>query len=107
MKPNEAIILSKAKSEIVSAILIERMDRIGPVKVYGSRATGRARPGSDLDLVLFGLVSERDLTDLWLAFEESDLPIKVDVVAWNKIISQKFRDQISRHAIPFFNEAFA
>lgn len=107
MKPNPAIILSKVQSEIVSAILLERIDRIGPVKVYGSRATGRSRPGSDLDLVVFGAVSERDLTDLWLAFEESDLPIKVDVVAWNEIRSQRFRDQISRHAVPFFEEAFA
>lgn len=86
---------------------MERIDRIGPVKVYGSRATGRSRPGSDLDLVLFGPATERDLTDLWLAFEESDLPIKVDVVAWNQIASQRFRDQISRYAVPFFDEAFA
>jgi uncharacterized protein len=107
MRPNPAVVLSKVQSDIVAAILAERIDRIGPVKVYGSRATGRARPGSDLDLVVFGPASERDLTDLWLAFEESDLPIKVDVVVWNKITSQRFRDEIARSAIPFFDPAFA
>lgn len=106
MKPNPAVVLSKAQSSIVAAILADRIDRIGPVKVYGSRATGRARPGSDLDLVVFGPASEKDLTDLWVAFEESDLPIKVDVVVWDKIASPRFRNEIARHAVPFFDPAF-
>jgi predicted nucleotidyltransferase len=107
MRPNPTVVLTDTQSRIVAAILAERIDRIGPVNVFGSRSTGRARPGSDLDLVVFGQPSERDLTDLWLAFEESDLPIKVEVVVWDKITSQRFRDEIARYAIPFFEEAFA
>lgn len=52
------------------------------VAVFGSRATGRARPFSDLDLLV---MEPRQLTwaqraDLRDAFEASNLPFKVDVV---------------------------
>lgn len=52
------------------------------VCIFGSRATGRARPFSDLDL----LVREPDAlswsqrADLRDAFEASELPFRVDVV---------------------------
>ena len=52
------------------------------VAVFGSRATGHARPFSDLDLLV---MEPRQLTwahraDLRDVFEASDLPFKVDVV---------------------------
>ena len=107
MKLNRTISLSDRQALIVSEILSARKGRIGEVKVYGSRATGRARPGSDLDLVIFPPVSERDLTDLWVAFEESDLPIKIDLVAWDQIASPRLREEIHLHAIPFFEASIA
>lgn len=53
-----------------------------PVFVFGSRATGRARRRSDLDLAIGGdepltLRQESQLSD---AFDESDLPISVDII---------------------------
>ena len=52
------------------------------VAAFGSRVTGGARPGSDLDLVVLGNepLPLRTLFRLKDAFEESDLPILVDVV---------------------------
>ncbi len=52
------------------------------VRVFGSRATGRARPFSDLDLLMvrparLSWAQRADLRDL---FEASDLPFRVDVV---------------------------
>lgn len=52
------------------------------VWVFGSRATGRARPFSDLDLLLthpprLNWAQRAALRD---AFDESDLPFRVDVV---------------------------
>ena len=107
MRLNQTISLSNRQAQIVSEILSARRGRIGEVKVYGSRATGRARPGSDLDLVIFSPVSERDMTELWVAFEESDLPIRVDLVAWDKIASPRLRDEIQRDAVPFFEPSIA
>lgn len=52
------------------------------VQVFGSRATGRSRPFSDLDLLVLepsrlSLAQRADLRD---AFEASRLPFRVDVV---------------------------
>ena len=52
------------------------------VRVFGSRATGRARPFSDLDLLIvqparLSWLQRADLSD---RFEASDLPFRVDVV---------------------------
>jgi predicted nucleotidyltransferase len=75
--------------------------QIGAVKIYGSRATGRARPSSDLDLVVFPPASDSVIGELALAFEESDLPIFVDVLAWEHISNPVLRAEIERDAIPF------
>jgi predicted nucleotidyltransferase len=61
------------------------VDRVLPgaeVQVFGSRATGRARPFSDLDLLVLrparlNWAQRADLRDL---FEASDLPFRVDIV---------------------------
>ena len=55
--------------------------------VFGSRAAGRARRYSDLDLVID---AGRQLTldetaKLTEAFSESDLPYRVDVVDWRAV----------------------
>lgn len=55
--------------------------------VFGSRATGRARPFSDLDLLLIEprALSWLQRADLRDAFEASSLPFKVDVVEVNSL----------------------
>ena len=52
------------------------------VAVFGSRATGRARPFSDLDLLLLepSRLSWTQSAALFDAFEASDLPFCVDVL---------------------------
>ncbi len=61
------------------------LDRVIPgaeVWVFGSRATGRARPYSDLDLLLTqpAHLSWSERASLRDGFEASDLPFTVDVV---------------------------
>ena len=60
-------------------------DRVIPgaqVRVFGSRATGQARPFSDLDLLIVQptQLSWAQRADLHDQFEASDLPFRVDVV---------------------------
>ncbi len=55
------------------------------VRVFGSRATGRARPHSDLDLLILGAPLDAAVrSDLIAAFEESDLPFRVDIIHWQE-----------------------
>ena len=62
--------------------ILDRVIPQGQVSVFGSRATGRARPFSDLDLLVthpqrLSWMQRAELRDL---FEASDLPFCVDVV---------------------------
>lgn len=86
--------LSPHYLETVKRILRDHVpDR--EVKAFGSRATWTAMDYSDLDLLVLG-DSELDsatLSRLNEAFEESDLPMCVDVVDWHGI-SPEFRKLI-------------
>jgi type I restriction enzyme S subunit len=70
------------------------------VWVFGSRATRTAKPYSDLDLAI--ITDQRlplaTMADLTVAFDESDLAIKVDVVDW-AATSEAFREIIHRTAV--------
>lgn len=71
------------------------------VWAFGSRATGRARRHSDLDLAVLGetpLSFERSGA-LAEAFSDSDLPFRVDVVDWTRT-SETFRQIIERDHLP-------
>ncbi len=70
------------------------------VRVFGSRVEGRAKLYSDLDLAIVGKdrIAKSVLIQLKDAFQESDLPFRVDVVDWNRI-SPEFRDIIARNYI--------
>ncbi len=72
------------------------------VYVFGSRATGRSRYLSDLDLLLDRTepLSRKIMSELIEAFDESDLPIEVDVVDLSAV-SETFRKRVIAERIPF------
>lgn len=61
-------------------------------RVFGSRVSGTAKASSDLDLAVVceGRMDFDTLRLLREAFEESDLPFRVDVLDWHAI-SDSFR----------------
>ena len=62
--------------------------------VYGSRAKWTSRPQSDLDLVVFATPEQNSrVSDLREAFEESNLPFRVDLFVWDEVPEQ-FRRHI-------------
>lgn len=91
--------LSDRERATVGAILARFADQIGGARVYGSRAIGRARASSDLDLALYPPISDRTLFDLMDAFEESDLPIRVDLFVMDPGSSPELREAIERHGV--------
>lgn len=63
--------------------------------VYGSRIKGNAHAASDLDLVVFSSPKQtRQVSDLKEAFDESNLPFRVDLFAWNDV-PESFRKNIA------------
>ncbi|MDE0003154.1 MAG: restriction endonuclease subunit S, partial [Rhodospirillaceae bacterium] len=67
------------------------------IRAFGSRATWTAKDYSDLDLAVVGRgpLDRLRLGRLQEAFEESDLPMRVDVLDWHTI-SGRFREVIER-----------
>jgi len=62
------------------------------VRAFGSRGNGTAKKHSDLDLAIVGKgkIGRRVKMLLREAFEESDLPFRVDVIDYNTV-SDAFR----------------
>lgn len=89
--PQPPIVMSQTNWLIVRDILKEHLANY-EVWAFGSRAKNTAKKYSDLDLVV---ISEKPLSLMLLAtleeaFDESDLPWKVDVVDW-ATTSERFR----------------
>lgn len=85
--------------EIVKAIL-KRLAPNAEVRAFGSRVTWTAKDHSDLDLAILGegLLDFRTRVLLEEAFEESDLPFRVDVVDW-ATVSEDFRRIIGQEYV--------
>ena len=91
--------LKASHLSIVKAILKKHLST-QEVWAFGSRVNGTAKPHSDLDLVVRGH-SEIDPTKISmirLEFEESNLPMRIDVLDWNSL-SDEFRDIVSKSHI--------
>lgn len=72
--------LTPAQRTLVCRIVDAHLER-RRVRVFGSRAHGTAKPFSDLDLLVLGPALDASLRGtLEEAFDESDLPFRVDIV---------------------------
>lgn len=90
--------VSPAQLKIILSLIEAHLPNT-TVWAYGSRATGSARPQSDLDLVAFASADQKKAVyDLKEAFEESDLPFIVDLFVWNSV-PDEFRGNIERERV--------
>lgn len=70
------------------------------VWAYGSRVKRTARPYSDLDMVVFATPEKkRQVSDLREAYEESNLPFRVDVLVWDEVPESFRRNIKATHAV--------
>ena len=96
-------------SEKSLATVIEILDRCPAVEaaiLYGSRAKGTHRPGSDIDLTLVGESLNQDLlARLGRDFDESSLPYMVDLSIKAKIDNPNLLDHIERVGVVLFERA--
>lgn len=91
--------VSEADWQIIQGILRAHVPDC-TVWTFGSRATGHAKPYSDLDLAIIGKqpLGIDLISRLAEAFAESDLPYKVDIVDWTTT-SAAFRKIIERDKV--------
>ena len=66
---------------------------------YGSRAKGKNRKYSDLDLCYKDDIPTKVILDIQEELEESDLPFRVDLVFWESM-SSGFQKLIEKDLVP-------
>lgn len=99
MERNETIDLTADQLRQV-LVLIKRHLPDTSVWAYGSRVKWTSRPESDLDLVVFSGPEQSDqISELREAFDESNLPFRVDVLVWDDLC-ESFREEIHHTHFP-------
>jgi predicted nucleotidyltransferase len=83
--------------------VFKQFDAIDKVVLYGSRALGTHRPGSDIDLALFGNNVTPDLiASIAILIDDLLLPYTLDLTAYALIDNDPLREHIDRVGIELF-----
>lgn len=76
------------------------------VLLYGSRAKGNYRVGSDIDLTLFGeALTYTQLSDIAVKIDDLLLPYTFDLSLFNHIDNEGLVDHINRVGIVFYEQS--
>ena len=93
MEVDRAIDITAEERGVVLELLEQYLPGT-PAWAYGSRVQWTSRPQSDLDLVVFATPEQGSrVGTLREAFEESNLPFRVDLFVWDAV-PEAFRQQI-------------
>ena len=95
----------RSKDLAVLRAALRRFPAVREVRVFGSRATGRARRASDLDLA----ISAPDATasewlDLCDALENAPLIYQLDLVRSETLTNQRLKERIARDGVSVYPE---
>jgi len=98
------------KPEVVQriALVLARFPEVGQALLYGSRAKGSYRPGSDIDLTLklsaeSKAVRNELLFPVMTALEDLELPYSIDLSLFSSIDNPDLIDHIERVGVEFYN----
>jgi uncharacterized protein len=97
--------LSDRHVDIIRGILAPYADRVTRVDLFGSRATGAYRPESDIDMVVHGTLDEAAIGHVRTLLDESLLPYKIDLCAYDLIAYPPLRAHIDAVAKTLLTQA--
>ena len=85
---------------------LAHLPAISHALLYGSRAMGTQRPGSDIDLTVIGegLTLKDTIYPLERALDELNLPYTFDLSIHSQIDNQSLLDHIERVAVVFYEQ---
>ena len=83
--------------------VFSRWPAIDFVVIYGSRAKGIFKEGSDIDLTVVGNLSVQDLLQIETQLDELDLIYKIDLSLFSKIENPQLKEHISRVGKKFYS----
>lgn len=78
---------------------------IEEVVIYGSRAKGNYREGSDIDITLKGKeVNDRTRADVWLDIDDLNTPYLFDISVFHTLDSNSLLEHINRVGKIFYKK---
>jgi len=87
---------------------LEGFSQVEKAVLYGSRAKGNHKPGSDIDLTLFGAeLTDRLSSQIYWALDDLLLPYKIDLSLFSELRHAALIDHIRRVGIPLYERATA
>ena len=89
---------------MIREILMPYREQIESVAVFGSRAQGTYQSFSDLDLVVYGDINPEWERRLHTLFDDSSLPMRVDVKAYALISSPALKRRIDKAGLLLFSK---
>ena len=79
-------------------LVFKKFPGIQEAVLFGSRAMGTFKPGSDVDIALKGRITLQDVAHVKaLLEEESPMPYLFDVVDYGTIETPAFKEHIDKH----------
>lgn len=94
--------LAERDVDTIIAIL-KKHPEITLVHLFGSRANGNFKPGSDIDIALMNKgIPDKIISRLVSDFEESTLPYFVDVINYQTIQNADIKEHIDRVGQVFY-----
>lgn len=83
--------------------VFQRYPQIEEVLIFGSRAKGTDKPWSDFDLaVVAPTLTDRAFSNLWNAIDDLPLVFKLDLVHWDRLPEDRFKEKIRREGKRFY-----
>ena len=86
--------------------IFEKHKNIDEVIIYGSRAIGNYKEGSDIDLTLIGKIDYSELFDIKDEIENSNIPYLVDLSIIQKLNSESLKEHIDRVGKTFYKKKY-
>lgn len=75
--------------------------------LFGSRAKGTQKEGSDIDLVLVGSISHKKLLSLKSSLNDLHTPYLFDVIIYSKIKKEALKKHIDRVGVSIYSKKSA
>ena len=92
-------------AEVITKIqhIFERYPQVDKAIIYGSRAKGNDRPGSDIDLTLFGKDIDQPLcSDIAAEIDDLLLPYMIDLSVFEQLDNSDLQEHIMRVGQVFY-----
>lgn len=85
-----------------------KYQEINEVIIYGSRAKGNYREGSDIDITLKGeTISEEIRSKVWLDLDDLNTPYLIDLSVYHLLKSDSLTEDINRFGKVFYQKEYS